>query len=44
MMAAKDLSDRTGSRFRENWYSILLATMGELEAKKRTNTILRRGA
>ena len=34
MMAAKDLSDRTGSRFRENWYSILLATMGELGQRK----------
>ena len=34
MMAAKDLSDRTGSRFRERQYSILLATMGELGQRK----------
>ena len=34
MMAAKSLSDSTGARFRENWYSILLATMGELKMRK----------
>ena len=30
MMEAKRISDETGTTFRENWFSILLATMGEL--------------
>ena len=34
MMEAKRISDETGTTFRENWFSILLATMGELNLKK----------
>ncbi|MBL6693890.1 MAG: hypothetical protein O3C54_01090 [Proteobacteria bacterium] len=34
MMEAKRISDETGTTFRENWYSILLATMGELNLKR----------
>ena len=34
MMEAKRIADLNGSLFRENWYSILLATMGELKMKE----------
>ena len=34
MMEAKRISEETGTTFRENWFSILLATMGELKLKQ----------